>query len=566
MNVLRRIVQASHRTLLWPALFTIALATPCITTAQNSSPPTAEQQQLIKAQTENYQAQTAKINEERSGWQKVINLSAFLAAIVAVLSLVLNYSSTLRTQHDSQFLEALKRFGDKDSRRVRSSAAGLLAKLSQQKGIIFRWRRPNFNIVFDQLMTGLRLEENSVCLGAIMDAFKELREHEPLRVLEKLRDANLKVQEDMVIALARFLAIMDLISRPKSSANNTLVDPDATKGEPTRPLSIKDQPEDKTALDRDEHWNEAAASTVYEESVLRTLARRHQIEFLSGYKSAFEEYSLMDPKRLRESSAQARRDLDLVGNRLNLNVELYSELLRADPFHHGMLRLGKYLARFGLAIVTTTNMTRVFLVNANLYGIDLRGLKFREAQLQAANLKGTDLRRASLYEAKLQGATLDWAKLQESHLSFARLEPLELRNRDGTIRELKRTGLRWARLQGADLTYANLRGANIVGADFKDATLSFALLYAMATTSKNPYVQEEPPQFENSKWWEANFYDVKEPVETGKEIDLDLFNELFKRYETEIPKDYRGVNFSIATLVKQRMEEKKLADDSTSSS
>ena len=67
----------------------------------------------------------------------------------------------------------------------------------------------------------------------------------------------------------------------------------------------------------------------------------------------------------------------------------------------------------------------------------------------------------------------------------------------------------------------------------------------MGTTSKNPY-QKEPPKFENSKWWEANFYDVKEPVESGKEIDLDLFfDELFKHYGNEIPRDYRGVNFSI---------------------
>ena len=122
----------------------------------NLTRPDTQHQRLMKI--------TAK---GKSCWSLVLS-----AAIVAVLSLVLNYSSTLRTQRDSQFLEALKRFGDKDSSRVRSSAAGLLAKLSQQKGSFFRWQRPNFSIVFDQLMTGLRLEDNSVCLGAIMDAFQ----------------------------------------------------------------------------------------------------------------------------------------------------------------------------------------------------------------------------------------------------------------------------------------------------------------------------------------------------------------------------------------------------------
>ena len=123
--------------------------------------------------------------------------------------------------------------------------------------------------------------------------------------------------------------------------------------------------------------NGAAASTVYEESVLRTLARRHQNEFLSGYKSAFEQNSLMDLERLRGVFCSGPQRPRPVGNRLNLNVGLYSELLRADPFHRGMLRLAKYLARFGLAIVLATNMTRVFLVNANLYGIDLRGIALR---------------------------------------------------------------------------------------------------------------------------------------------------------------------------------------------
>jgi uncharacterized membrane protein YeiB len=142
--------------------------------SNETKPQSPEEQKLTEAQTKYYEAQTAKANEDRSTWQKLINLSAFLAALVAVLSLVLNYSSTIRTQRDSQFLEALKRFGDKDSPSVRASAAGLLAKLSNQRAVIFRWRRPNFELVLDQLMAGLVLEENSVCVASIIDAVRHL--------------------------------------------------------------------------------------------------------------------------------------------------------------------------------------------------------------------------------------------------------------------------------------------------------------------------------------------------------------------------------------------------------
>ena len=79
---------------------------------------------------------------------------AISAAIVALMSLAFNYRSTLQSQRDTQFYEALKRFGDEDSHILRSTAAGLLAQMGTKRVISFRQRRPYQDTALTQLLEG----------------------------------------------------------------------------------------------------------------------------------------------------------------------------------------------------------------------------------------------------------------------------------------------------------------------------------------------------------------------------------------------------------------------------
>jgi uncharacterized protein YjbI with pentapeptide repeats len=474
----------------------------------NNSPKT-EQQKLTDAQTRYYEAQAAKLDQERSPSQRIINLSAFLAALVAVLSLVLNYSSTLRTQRDSQFLEALKRFGDKDSPSVRASAAGLLAKLGGQRGILFKWRRPNFDIVFDQLMAGLRLEENSVCVSSIIDAVRHLTKSRPLLVLQRIAAANLRVQKDLVQALAKFLATMTT--------------------------------DESNALSMGNHWSAAASSTPYSEHALRTLALRQVDEFLRACRSAIQEYKLVSAESKRAMRPQTQRELSLIANRLSLNVQLCIELLRSL----------RNLASREKSAISNIDLRSVFLVNADLSFADLKEINLESAQLQGAdlhfstlqeanfekaNLQGADLSKANLqradfFEARLEGASLDEANLQQALLRSAQLRSLELPKPDGRV-EIKKTSLRKTNLEGANLRFADLRGSFVVGANFKGAQLGNARLHGTVVENKNPYLDENT-SLENSDWWAANFLDGDKFGEGDSDDSLLEF--LFSRYGREVP-------------------------------
>lgn len=370
-----------------------AFAVPAaLTQAQTPNSPTAsssesQQQQLTEAQRRYYEAQAAKLNDERSTWQKVVNLGAFLAAFVAVLSLVLNYSSTLRMQRDTQFFEALKRFGDQDSPAARSSAAGLLAKLSNQKGIILRWQRPNFDIALDQLMAGSLLENNPVCLTSIKGALRQLTTYSPFKVIQKIRNANLAVRTDMVKALAAFMATKSL----------------------------------DAALGAGDHWSDAAALTPYEAKVLHTDVRRYENVFRREHKTANREYYSMDEPKKRQQVLAAQKALRLAGNRSDLNVEIFGIVLKTSPFRGMQFKLGEDVGLRG-SKNRATRLGSLFLVQADLRGVKLKGVDLEEAHLEGANFEKAHLEGANFEKAHLQGANLKGARLEDAKLNSIKID------------------------------------------------------------------------------------------------------------------------------------------------
>jgi hypothetical protein len=90
-------------------------------------------------------------------------IAAIVAAIITIVSFVFNYRATIRNQQDTQFYEALKRFGDNDSPSVRFSAAGFLsvmAAILQQH--------------FSNLTPGKAFEENSVVFERLGENLTDL--------------------------------------------------------------------------------------------------------------------------------------------------------------------------------------------------------------------------------------------------------------------------------------------------------------------------------------------------------------------------------------------------------
>lgn len=181
---------------------------PPVLPATQSSNLTQAQISNLQAQTAYYQAQTNKPKSLEDMIKENLGaVAAFVAAMIAFISFVGNRKTTLKTQRDTQFYEALKRFGDKDSPTVRCSAAGLLAQISADKdGLWWRKRHPYLTTAFDQLNVGLLLEDNPIVLFAIQNAIIQIVSLDNDNVIAKLYETNLLLQRAMVIAWADFNA------------------------------------------------------------------------------------------------------------------------------------------------------------------------------------------------------------------------------------------------------------------------------------------------------------------------------------------------------------------------
>ncbi|NPC71780.1 pentapeptide repeat-containing protein [Corallococcus exiguus] len=125
-----------------------------------------------------------------------------LTGLVTLLVFALNYRSQLKNQRDTQFYEALRRFGDRESPLLRTSAAALLAEIGGQKTQGLRAKRPYFETASSQLSTSILLETDPVALVAVQDALHELAKQEPARIIKRVVRANVVIQRACIHAFA----------------------------------------------------------------------------------------------------------------------------------------------------------------------------------------------------------------------------------------------------------------------------------------------------------------------------------------------------------------------------
>ncbi len=101
-----------------------------------------------EAQAKYYEEQTKKLQHPdppktflRTLSDNAAILGAFTAAMVALFTLLVNHRSARRARKDTEFYDALKQLGDKESPTGRASAAGMLARMSAISFFAWRWKR-----------------------------------------------------------------------------------------------------------------------------------------------------------------------------------------------------------------------------------------------------------------------------------------------------------------------------------------------------------------------------------------------------------------------------------------
>lgn len=361
--------------------------------------------ELAKAQIEYYKAQKGKLLEKKTFWQSAKDnpasvlgvLGAVLAALVALISFIANYRATLRTQIDIQFYEALKRFGDKDSAAIRSTAAGLLA----QMGI--RRERNYFHITLNQFITGLQLEENDIVLDAISDAMIRLTMYRPVWAFTHLYTLNIKLQEKFVEALAAYCAGF--------SANIT-----------------------------ETNWHQASSITGYQEFVLMDFKERFSGKFSNSFNSASNALTLLPPDKKTEHLINLQDKFRIAANRLRSNVTVCSKTLGyirpskkkliKKILQLGLLRLGVFPKDESINFFLI-DYKGLFLVNGNLRFAQFRRsslfgwqdkVSLTETHLQGSDLRNTNLSNINLQLAQLQGADLSYADLHGTNLWHAQID------------------------------------------------------------------------------------------------------------------------------------------------
>ena len=371
---------------------------PNLTNARVKKEMAQEQREI--AQTKYYEAQTKEL-ESGPSWRVGLNdfatamspLVAIFTALFAVITFSITQRATSRAQRNTEFFEALKQFGDKESATLRASAAGTLAHMGRIKDSKYRWRfrwpflvrewepEPYLDTALDQLGIGLQLESDASVLSSIKNNLARLIERDPRRAVMRLHASNLELQNQLVEALCWFYA-------PKVTPAINYVE--------------------------DDHRAQAAAVTGMGEETLEIFEFRFFSAMNRRLEGDAEIIRAKTDEKKHEAAEAARDRLAVTAKRLRFNVELYSEALRADPFkeQRAEFDLSRPTGRYDHTRPDEMNLENAFLSGALLYNAPLQGVNLAGGQLDSTTFGSADLRRAVLDSAHLESASFDNAGLQ----------------------------------------------------------------------------------------------------------------------------------------------------------
>ncbi len=329
-------------------------------------------------------------------------VGALIAAAVGLFNVWTNQRFNLRSQRDSQFYEALKRFGE-ESPSVRSSAAGLLAQMgttevSTETGLRALWHRaaakPYLMTSFDQLVTGLLLEDNRACISSAASALTRLIPEVRDSAFEKVRALNVDAQERMCDLQARLWGLWNTNALPADLA--------------------------------DERWRWAAYYAGLSDLVLARLLRNHARDFgyrMEDYRRGF---AALGEEERRARQLELREAIHVCGIRLGTASRLAAESIvhngEPDRPRRRFKRLYLVGASFQNVRLEPCSFDGSMLSRANLGKASLHDCVFNDADLEGAFLVNARLEGAAFHGANLTSANLESARLKNARLHGARID------------------------------------------------------------------------------------------------------------------------------------------------
>lgn len=184
------------------------------------------------------------------------------------------------------------------------------------------------------------------------------------------------------------------------------------------------------------------------------------------------------------------RELNRLKALLKCNESVVTKIAIAELRASGWLRDG--------------SLEHVDLVDTNLEGGELYGVKLNKAFLIRANMKNASLVAAILQDAvliksKLENANLLGANLEGAVICEANLERVNLMTAKMRGVNLLRANLKCANLNGADLEGANLIDANLEGAIIRNVNFEKAQLGGAILPNGQPFQSGKLDSFTNSE-------------------------------------------------------------------
>jgi Pentapeptide repeats (9 copies)/Pentapeptide repeats (8 copies) len=366
-------------------------------------------------------------------------IPTIVAAIFAIASFGINYLTTVRNQQDTQFYEALKRFGDNDSPSVRFSAAGLLSVMACR-------HKRYFKTAFFQLNAGQSFEENSVVLEDLGENLVELYRHNPRWCLERLLAYNAHLRA----SFSRALASLCILRGAKIA----------------EPIS-------------EELLREAESLSIYSRLFKEAISEIVEHSTFPFLQIAAKLAGLPQEERERRMSGVAK-DLADYTKRLTANIDQINFAVMIFDSVYGRI---EYMARRISKRKAKVLIEDCFLPTAvfSYLGFKTR-LNFRNSELQYANFERAELDKSTFYDCKLDSAKFCHASLRGTYFAGVCLDGADLK---------------WADLSGAELFSCSLRGADLIDTKLDGAELR----NVDVLNAKFDWLNRDA--LRKCKWWES---------------------------------------------------------------
>lgn len=385
-------------------------------------------------------------------------LGALIAALVTLVTFVFNFRSTLRSQRDTQFFEALKRFGDQTSPMLRTSAVGLLTQMASRR-ILFR--RPYFDTTLDQLLVGFLVERDPTVFTSINKAIQRLILVHPRFLLEALYESHLNLQADVVSLLASNFALRGA----------------------------------KQTADCEPHWPSIACLTTYAIPVIRALTQiqENSEAFASSLLESSEDHETYSEEKKKHLKSEKGELLRFRCERLRINcrhMALALDAVLPNAFYsvkwsNDVARQYRDLPLLKRYQIRSLSLNRVFLPGVRLSQKLIRRVDFSYAVLPGSNFGSSVVIDSSFRRADLHGADFSGSLLKSSRYGKTLL---------GGYRCEQPTSFYGAQLGNVDFSDVEFVKVIMKGADLTQAKLSAATI-----------IDQDAWCWEETNWWRAEF-------------------------------------------------------------